>query len=141
MEKLTLGDEIATIAFSAEKLADQDFLGKSDPFFTIYKETTDRNWVVVYTSEVISNCINPKWKPFCKSIGELCDGDYEKKLKIRVVDHDHLQSDDEIGSFTTTMSQLKAGTTFKPINENKKLKQGRFYRTDGNFRVDRIGYC
>ena len=138
-EELTAVKEVATFAFEAKKLDNKEFMGKSDPFFTILKESANGQWTVVHRSEVISNDLNPKWKQFRVNVCQLCNGDYERKLKIQVDDYDSDGSHDHIGSFTTTMSRLKIApvekTVFEVINDKKKLKKGSRYKNSGTFFV------
>ena len=101
----------ATIVFSAQDLIDEDWIdGKSDTFFRMYKETANGQWDSAYTSEIIKNNHNPKWKPFTISIHK---EDYERRLKVQVYDHDSLSRNDEIGNFIAPMRQFKEGTIFQ----------------------------
>ena len=97
-------------------------------FFTIYKESTNGTWASVYKSEVISDTLQPHWKPIALPISELCCGNYERKLKIRVDDYDSIGSDDEIGSIIKTVSQLETRTEIKLTNKRD--------RQSGRLRVD-----
>jgi hypothetical protein len=115
------------------KLDKKDFFGKSDPFLVIYKESPNGQWVVAYKSEVIKNTLNPNWKPFTLPLNQLCNGNYERKLKFEVTDWDSDGSHDYIGSFVTNMNSLKMApiekAEFKCINEKKKGKSG--YKNSG----------
>ena len=127
-EELIANKEVATFEVCGVKLDKKDFFGKSDPFLVIYKESPNGQWVVVHKTEVIKNTLNPNWKPFILPLNQLCNGDYERKLKFEVTDWDSDGSHDYIGSFVTKMSSLKMApiekTEFKCINEKKKGKTG-----------------
>ena len=127
-EELTANKEVATFEVCGIKLDKKDFFGKSDPFLVIYKESPNGQWVVVHKTEVIKNTLNPTWKPFTLPLNQLCNGDYERKLKFEVTDWDSDGSHDYIGSFVTNMNSLKMApvekTEFKCINEKKKSKSG-----------------
>ena len=68
---------------------------------------------------------------------ELCNGDYERKLKFDVFDWDSNGSHDYIGSFVTTLQELSiAGVekkSFPCINEAKKKKSS--YKNSGVVKV------
>ena len=121
-----LGEDLkegtATIVFSAQNLIDEDWIGKSDTFFRMFKETANGQWDSEYTSEIIENNHNPKWKPFRISIQK---EDYERRVKVKVYDHDSHTRNDEIGSFIASMRQLKEGTIFQ-------------LTTSGQIRVERF---
>lgn len=127
-EELTANKEVATFEVSGIKLDKKDFFGKSDPFLVIYKAAPNGQWTVVHKTEVIKNTLNPTWKPFTLPLNQLCNGDYERKLKFEVTDWDSDGSHDYIGSFVTNMNSLKMApvekTEFKCINEKKKSKSG-----------------
>ena len=126
--------------FCGTKLDNKDMFGKSDPFLTIFKESTNGQWTIVHRTEVVSNNLNPNWKQFSLSLRELCNGDYERKLKVQVDDYDNDGSHDLIGSFITTMNKLKIApvekSLFDLINE-KKAKKGNSYKNSGKIQVSR----
>lgn len=136
-EELKSNKEVATIQLFAENLDKKDFFGKSDPYFVISKLSPAGTYSVVHRSEVIKNNLNPIWKPFAKSVVELCNGDYERKLKFDVFDWDSNGSHDYIGSFVTTLQELSiAGVekkSFPCINEAKKKKSS--YKNSGVVKV------
>ena len=138
-EELSANKEVATFEVSGEKLDKKDFFGKSDPFLCIYKESPNGQWVLVHKTEVIKNTLNPSWKSFSLPLRQLCNGDYERKLKFEVNDWDSDGTHDYIGSFVTKMSSLKIApvekTQFKCINEKKKTKSG--YKHSGILVVKR----
>jgi hypothetical protein len=110
----------------AENLDKKDFFGKSDPYFVVSKMSPAGTYSVVYRSEVIKNTLNPTWKPFQLPVVELCNGDYDRKLKIDVYDWDSNGSHDFIGSLLTTLHDLSIAVvekkTFPCVNEAKKKK-------------------
>jgi hypothetical protein len=140
-EELTTNKEVVNFGVSAKKLDNKDLFGKSDPFLTIYKESSNGQWTLVHKTEVVSNNLNPSWKPFAITMQALCNGDYERKLKIQVDDYDNDGSHDLIGSFVTTMSKLKTApvekTVFQLINDKKKAKKGSSYKDSGKIEINR----
>ena len=106
-EELKANKEVLTLQLSAKKLDKKDFLGKSDPFFVLSKSTASGQFVVVAKSEVIKNDLNPTWRPLRVPVRELCNNEYERKLKFDVFDWDSDGSHDLIGSFTTDLTKLQ----------------------------------
>ena len=139
-EELASNKEVVTFGLEGKKLDNKDMFGKSDPFLTIYKQSSNGQWTLVHKTEVISNNLNPNWKPFKINMLSLCNGDYERKLKIQVDDYDNDGSHDLIGSFTTTMKGLKTAviekTVFELINDKKKAKKGNSYKNSGKLLVN-----
>src|ERR1700691_6272542 len=95
--------------FSATGLDKKDLLGKSDPYMCILRANTDGSYSAVHKTEVIKNTLNPTWRPFQLSVQALCNGDYERQLKIEIYDWDQDSQDDLIGTFTTTLDRLSKG--------------------------------
>ncbi|PIK42395.1 putative copine-3 isoform X3, partial [Apostichopus japonicus] len=83
---------------------------------------------------VIKNTLNPVWKPAEVGVRKLCNGDYDKKLKIMCFDHDEGSANDLIGEFYTSARQLmESGTRqieWDCINPKKKAKK-KNYKNSG----------
>lgn len=121
------GGEVAVIAFSARKLDNKDFMGKSDPYLEIQKPTIDGSWQIVHRTEVIKNNLNPSWRPVTLPVHSLCGGNRQQQIKIDCYDWDSDGSHDYIGGFITNLEDmLKAGTSevsYPCINAHKKAKK------------------
>ena len=120
-------DEIRRIVdfeIRAEDLDNKDFMGKSDPYLSIFSQSANGQKTLVYKSEVISDNLHPKWKPFKIELNKLCNGDYNKRIRMEVYDYDSIGSHDFIGSFQTTLNQLQNNIQnelrFPIKNEDKK---------------------
>ena len=42
----------------------------------------DNSWVSVYRTETIFKNLNPRWKPFTIKAQKLCNGDFDRPLKV-----------------------------------------------------------
>merc|ERR1712126_663607 len=102
------------------KLDSKDTFGKSDPYFNMMKKMPNGQWSLVYTSEVIKNNANPRWNGVEKPVAEICNGDYNRDLKIEIFDYDSSGENDLIGEFTTNLRSLStapsSGTKYEVIN-------------------------
>ena len=69
-----------------------------------------------------------------KPITEICNGDYDREMKIEVLDYDSSGENDLIGEFTTNIRSLSTGvrnqTKYEVINP-KKQRNKRSYKNSG----------
>ncbi|EGD81311.1 hypothetical protein PTSG_11347 [Salpingoeca rosetta] len=116
----------------------KDFFGKSDPFITISRQSAT-GWVRVHTTEVVKKTLDPTWRPFTITVGELCNGDYTRPLKFDVFDWDSDGGHDLIGSAESTLNDLIAtkGSTLELINAKKAAKKKK-YTNSGTLVFDSV---
>eukprot|EP00048_Salpingoeca_helianthica_P008065 m.118144 g.118144 ORF g.118144 m.118144 type:complete len:285 (-) comp14504_c2_seq3:1017-1871(-) len=99
------------INFRGEKLDKKDFLGKSDPYFCVFRKeegvVDSHAWTKVYESEVVMNTLDPKWKTMTIADTALCGGKPDTPLRIEVYDWDRNSAPDLIGVTTTSLTALK----------------------------------
>uniref|UniRef100_A0A3B3ZZM6 C2 domain-containing protein n=1 Tax=Periophthalmus magnuspinnatus TaxID=409849 RepID=A0A3B3ZZM6_9GOBI len=60
-------------------------------------------------TSVVKNTLNPVWQPFAIPVRALCNGDYDRTIKVEVYDWDRDGSHDFIGDFTTSYRELARG--------------------------------
>ncbi|KAL2090604.1 hypothetical protein ACEWY4_012867 [Coilia grayii] len=87
-EELSNCRDIATMQFCANKLDKKDFFGKSDPFLVFYRSNEDGTFTICHKTEVIKNTLNPVWQQFTIPVRALCNGDYDRTVKVDVFDWD-----------------------------------------------------
>jgi len=141
-EELSPNRETVILEFSARKLDNKDFFGKSDPFLEISRANENNQFSVVHRTEVVDNDLNPTWKPFVKEARALCNGDYNRTLKVDVYDMDNDGSHDLIGTFQTNLHRLAKGpgpeNLYEVINEKKRQKKGSKYTNSGTVQLKSI---
>jgi len=134
-EELSSNKDLIFISFEGQNLDKKDFFGKSDPYFEICKTTESNDCTVVFRSEVKRNTLNPVWNQFSIESRNLCNGDYDRQLRIDVYDADDDGSHDLIGIFHTTLRKLLKGpgseNKYACINEKKRQKKGSKYENSG----------
>ncbi|KAL4226439.1 Copine-9 [Mactra antiquata] len=134
-EELSSCKEQIVMQFRAHKLDKKDFFGKSDPFLTFYRANEDGSYTVVHRTEVIKKTLNPTWKPMTLSARSLCNGDYDRSIKVECYDWDADGGHDFIGEFMTTLRELSNGPSsanvYECINPKKKAKKGKKYTNSG----------
>uniref|UniRef100_A0A671LL07 Copine-5-like n=1 Tax=Sinocyclocheilus anshuiensis TaxID=1608454 RepID=A0A671LL07_9TELE len=101
--------DCATMQFCANKLDKKDFFGRSDPFMVFYRSNEDGTFTICHKTEVVKNTLNPVWQPFTIPVRALCNGDYDRSIKVEVYDWDRDGSHDFIGEFTTSYRELSRG--------------------------------
>ncbi|KFP84724.1 Copine-9, partial [Acanthisitta chloris] len=105
-EELSNCRDIITMQLCANKLDKKDFFGKSDPFLVFYRSNEDGTFTICHKTEVVKNTLNPVWQPFTIPVRTLCNGDYDRTVKIDVYDWDRDGSHDFIGEFATSYREL-----------------------------------
>lgn len=146
-EELSSCKEQVIMQFCAHKLDKKDFFGKSDPFLTFYRANEDNSYTVVHRTEVIKKTLNPTWKPITISVRALCNGDYDRSIKVECYDWDADGGHDYIGVFITTLRELTRGpgpgNVYECISEKKRKKKGSKYQNSGtvelmNIRIEKV---
>ncbi|XP_038132636.1 copine-9-like isoform X2 [Cyprinodon tularosa] len=143
-EELSNCRDIATMQFCANKLDKKDFFGKSDPFLVFYRSNEDGTFTICHKTEVIKNNLNPVWQPFIIPVRALCNGDYDRTVKVDVYDWDRDGSHDFIGEFTTSYRELSRGQSqfnvYEVLNPKKKGKKKKYVNSGTvtllSFKVD-----
>ncbi|XP_027719839.1 copine-9 isoform X2 [Vombatus ursinus] len=129
-EELSNCRDIATMQLCANKLDKKDFFGKSDPFLVFYRSNEDGTFTICHKTEVVKNTLNPVWQPFTIPVRALCNGDYDRTVKIDVYDWDRDGSHDFIGEFTTSYRELTKAqsqfTVYEVLNPRKKCKKKKY---------------
>ncbi|XP_059924660.1 copine-9 [Gadus macrocephalus] len=114
----------------ANKLDKKDFFGKSDPFLVFYRSNEDGTFTICHKTEVIKNNLNPVWQSFTLPVRALCNGDYDRTVKVDVFDWDRDGSHDFIGEFTTSYRELSRGQSqfnvYEVLNPKKKGKKKKY---------------
>jgi len=125
-EELDSSKDAVIMQFNGRKLDKKDFFGKSDPFMVFERCNEDNSYSVCHKTETIKNTLNPNWKHIRVPARVLCNGDYDRTLKLTVYDWNKNGSHSLIGSFTTSLNQLLRGPSaenvYHCINPTKKAK-------------------
>ncbi|ETE72623.1 Copine-8, partial [Ophiophagus hannah] len=122
--------DVATMQFCANKLDKKDFFGKSDPFMVFFRSNEDGTFTICHKTEVVKNTLNPVWQSFAIPVRALCNGDYDRTIKVEVYDWDRDGSHDFIGEFTTSYRELARGQSqfnvYEVVNPKKKMKKKKY---------------
>ncbi|XP_047245908.1 copine-8 [Girardinichthys multiradiatus] len=133
-EELNNCRESVMMQFCGTKLDKKDFFGKSDPFLIFYRSNEDGTFTICHKTEVVKNTLNPVWQAFKIPMRALCNGDYDRTIKVDVYDWDRDGSHDFIGEFSTSYKELSMGQSqfnvYEVVNPKKKEKK-KNYKNSG----------
>ncbi|XP_063053858.1 copine-8 [Engraulis encrasicolus] len=129
-EELSNCRESVLLQFCGNKLDKKDFFGKSDPFLVFYRSNVDGTFTICHKTEVVKNTLDPVWQAFKIPVRVLCNGDYDREIKIEVYDWDRDGGHDYIGEFSTSYRELSTGQSqfyiFEVVNPRKKKKKKKY---------------
>ncbi|KAG1953478.1 copine-8 [Pimephales promelas] len=129
-EELNNCRESVMMQFCGNKLDKKDFFGKSDPFLVFYRSNEDGTFTICHKTEVVKNTLNPVWEAFKIPVRVLCNGDFDRAIKVEVYDWDRDGSHDFIGEFSTSYRELSRGQSqfnvYEVINPKKKGKKKKY---------------
>ncbi|XP_071447881.1 copine-8-like [Hetaerina americana] len=124
-EELSQVTDIVVLQFQGSNLDKKKFLGKSDPCLVFMKAMESGDFNVVHRTEVIKGTVDPYWQKFCIPVRNLCNGDFERTIKVVCYDWNSNGNNIIIGEFETTLKELSQGpgsdTVFQLINKKKQV--------------------
>ena len=105
----------------------------TDPYVVIMRQVPGGTAVRVWQSTIVKRSRNPKWKLRNLSLQKCCNGDLRRKLIFQIWDYDPFDTDELIGSFVTSLKDLRTNGAmgYDVINANMKDKPG--YKNSGRF--------
>ena len=105
---------------------------KSDPFFEICRTHDGPGqgaWTPVYRSREAKNNLNPKWGAATIDVNALCDGDLDRKLRVRIFDHESNGRHQSMGTFDASVHDLLRVARARPAGSESFVprKNGKPY--------------
>lgn len=110
-EELSSCKQIVQMQLAAENLP-RSICGlfRPDPFLVIARSNEDGTFSVVIKSEPVRSTKSPSWLPINMRVRTLCNGDYERTIKIDCYDSRSNGKHVLIGSCYTSLRELCAST-------------------------------
>uniref|UniRef100_A0A4W6FZ12 Copine VIII n=1 Tax=Lates calcarifer TaxID=8187 RepID=A0A4W6FZ12_LATCA len=134
-EELSNCRESVMLQFCGNKLDKKDFFGKSDPFLVFYRSNEDGSYTICHKTEVVKNTLDPVWQAFKIPVRALCNGDYDRSIKVEVYDWDRDGGHDFIGEFSTSYREMSRSQSqfhiYEVLNPKKKGKKKKKYLNSG----------
>ncbi|XP_075223664.1 copine-8-like isoform X2 [Lycorma delicatula] len=138
-ELAALKDEVI-LKFSGHKLDRKDWFGKSDPFLEFYKVMESGDYSLVHKTEVKKWTLNPVWDPFTIAVRTLCNGDYDRSLKVVCYDWNASGRHSLIGEFYTNLKTFSQGpgpnNRYACIHPEKQVRKKGSYLHSGEICLD-----
>lgn len=138
-EEVNSNKDIVTLEFCGKGLDKKDFFGKSDPYLLFERCNEDNTYSTVHKTEVIKKTLNPTWKSFQVPAQTLCNGDYQRTMKISCFDWDSDGSHDLIGVCETNLQDLvdfrNGRPSFYELINPKKKKSKKKYKHSGTIHI------
>ena len=141
-EEVKNANQMLYLKCSAKNLDSKNyFFGKSDPFLIISRgDVSSEQFSPVYKSEYFTKTLNCSWKPFELTVQRLCNGDYNRPIRLEVYDWNRSGNHELIGFHQTTLDELvKSGSQKSYILVNPELKKKKkSYIGSGNITIESI---
>lgn len=127
-EEVSACKQLIDMRFRGVDLEKKCWFVSNDPYLVFSRSNEDGSFSVVAKSEVASSTQNPKWKNMIIKARTLCNGDYERSIKIECYDKRGNGDDKIIGICYTSLSNLAKGvykyTIRNPKKQDKKENSG-----------------
>lgn len=127
--------KIIDIQFRAENLKQLSWLFTNDPFLVIYRSNEDGSYSVVTKTEVARSTQNPTWKSFTMRSKSLCNGDFDRSIKIDCFDSRSDGGHKLIGTCFTTLRSLN--TDSLTLTKKNKYNPNQ-HKVRGSLKVDKM---
>lgn len=108
-EEISTCKQTIQMEFVGRHLHKFNWFVRNDPFLVFYRSNDDGSFSVVTKTEVAHATQSPKWKPIQINAVTLCNGDYERNIKIECYDNRSNGNHKLIGSCHTSLKILANG--------------------------------
>jgi len=121
-EEVTDNKDLLVLRLRGQGLDKKDLLGKSDPYYELYRIKEDSSLMKVFTSEVIRNTLEPHWEQKRHFVQQICNNDFDRQIMMKVWDWDKDSAHDLIGECIFTINELISakGCKLQLINKSKR---------------------
>lgn len=127
-EEVSNCKKIAEIHFRGEDLIKLSWIWSNDPFLVISRSNEDGSHSVVAKTEFARSGDNPIWRPIHIRATTLCNGDFDRNIKIDCYDHRSSGAHKLIGTCHTSLRTLESvlanpsSGTMILVNEKKRQR-------------------
>lgn len=97
------------LEFHAKHLEKMCWFVRNDPLLVLYRSNEDGSSSVVARTEVVKSTQNPKWNKITTKVRTLCNGDFERSIKIECYDNRSNGDHKLIGTCHTCLNILSKG--------------------------------
>ncbi|XP_071448006.1 copine-8-like [Hetaerina americana] len=126
VEELAVVRDNVRLQFEGRRLEKKCFFVKRSPFLVLTKVIESGEYIVVYKTEVQRATLNPVWKRFTLPVRNLCNGDFDRTIKVECYEWNRAGNAIRLGEFETTLRDLSDGpcpkNVYRLINKEKREK-------------------
>ena len=98
---------MVTLTIKHQRLQNQLSPSRSHIHVTIFSHHISIfRYTITHKTEFIKNTLKPKWKRFTVPVRTLCNGDYDRSIKVECYDWNSNGTHEIIGSFLTNLREL-----------------------------------
>ena len=108
-EEVSSCKQIAQMQFCGKRLKKMSWFFRNDPFLVLSRSNEDGTFSVVMKSEPKMSTQNPVWMPITMRVRSLCNGDYDRTIKVEVYDQKSSGNHKLIGTSQTCLRTLAKG--------------------------------
>lgn len=108
-EEVTNCKKNIVMQFHGKNLEKLCWYARNDPFLLFYRSNEDGSCSVVARTEKQKSTQNPKWQPIATNARTLCNGDYERSIKIECYDSRANGAHKLIGTCFSNLNLLSKG--------------------------------
>ncbi len=124
-EEVASCKQLVRMKFGARNLTKLSWFLSNNPFLVISRSNEDGSSSVVFKTEMCRRTQNPIWPPFTMRVTTLCNGDYDRNIKIECYDYRWNGNHKLIGATHTSLRQLHDNRAIKQIKLINAVKQSR----------------
>lgn len=121
--------QVVEIEFHAESLENHKWFGSINPFLVLSRSNADGSYSVVAKTETVYSSEAPAWKSINIRATALCNGDFQRNIKIDCYDHQSDGSHQLLGTAYTSLFRLdsSSGKTIVLVDESANRIIGKIY--------------
>jgi len=137
-EELSVNKEEVELQIVAHNLDKKSWFFNSSPFLVISKSTENGDYIVVHKTEHVRHNLNPVWNAIKVPVRLLCNGDYDRTMKVECFDWNQSGNHKFIGHTFLSLRKILDGPTpmkLPFINPKKQKKAKESYSDSGQMEV------
>lgn len=113
-EEVASCKKIVQLQLRANNLPKLSWFSSNDPFLVFSRSNEDGSYSVVMKTEQVYSTQHPTWRPITMRATSLCNGDFDRNIKIDCYDYRSNGSHKLIGTCFTSLRSLSSKTHTEP---------------------------
>ncbi|XP_031627955.1 copine-9-like [Contarinia nasturtii] len=130
--------QVAELHFEAKDLPKMSPIFRNDPFLAISRSNEDGSYSVVARTDPCRSTQNPVWKPMEIRLATLCNGDFDRSIRIDCFDNRMNGNHKIIGTCYTSLRSLEKSDSPMPLINEEKQKTDPELGAAGTLKIVKI---